>query len=280
MNVDHVDDVDNVIVGENRVPCRNQCKHGEGMQSTHRKALPQWNSDRGASCCETNVLTAAPPCCRYRMGYGKFQNRLPGSGRRNWWKLNGIDTKVIQLKLEMRTELGGWWEPKDKPKQAWPTRPNAWDEYASTKAHAGGNANQAGRSLWGSTAKASCGWTTNPDAKGWKSKLGCSDRNRETLLGQLKLMLELPGYWGSKQKVLGGWLQEQQVKQPRKASFCYRDSLPESHNPRKNLYTRWQSWEWLDVGTLGLKGKLKGSHLCVEQLETNWKQSSANICKH
>lgn len=83
MNVDHVDDVDNVIVGENRVPCRNQCKHGEGMQSTHRKALPQWNSDRGASCCETNVLTAAPPCCRYRMGYGKFQNRLPGSGRRN-----------------------------------------------------------------------------------------------------------------------------------------------------------------------------------------------------
>lgn len=109
-----------------------------------------------------------------------------GVGGETWrrWKLNGIDTKVIQLKLEMRTELGGWWEPKDKPKQAWPPRPNAWDEYASTKAHAGGNANQAGRSLWGSTAKASCGWTTNPDAKGWNSKLGCSDWNRETLLGK------------------------------------------------------------------------------------------------
>lgn len=33
-----------------------------------------------------------------------------GVGGETWrrWKLNGIDTKVIQLKLEMRTELGGW----------------------------------------------------------------------------------------------------------------------------------------------------------------------------
>lgn len=60
----------------------------------------------------------------------------------------------------MSTELGGWWEPKDKPKQAWPTRPNAWDEYARTKAHAGGNVNHAGRSLWDSTCRGKL-WVDN-----------------------------------------------------------------------------------------------------------------------
>lgn len=57
-------------------------------------------------------------------------------------------------------------------------------------------------------------------------------------------------------------------------SNSYRDSLPESQNLRKDLYTRWQGWERLDVGTLGLKGKLKGSHLCVEQQTENKAQQT------
>ena len=34
------------------------------VQTPHRKALSQWDSDRRPSCCEVTVLTTATTCCQ------------------------------------------------------------------------------------------------------------------------------------------------------------------------------------------------------------------------
>ncbi len=40
----------------------NSCRHGENMQTPHRKTLPQLVSNQEPSCCEAEVLTTAPWC--------------------------------------------------------------------------------------------------------------------------------------------------------------------------------------------------------------------------
>lgn len=46
---------------ETGAPSGNPCVYGKSTQTSHRK-VPQ--SDPGPSCCETAVLSTAPPCCQ------------------------------------------------------------------------------------------------------------------------------------------------------------------------------------------------------------------------
>ena len=47
---------------ETGVPGGNPRKHGENMQTPHRKARAGPETNPGPSCCEATALTTAPPC--------------------------------------------------------------------------------------------------------------------------------------------------------------------------------------------------------------------------
>ena len=47
---------------ETGVPGGNPRKHGENMQTPHRKAQAGPETNPGPSCCEATALTTAPPC--------------------------------------------------------------------------------------------------------------------------------------------------------------------------------------------------------------------------
>ena len=47
---------------ETGVPGGNPRKHGENMQTPHRKARAGPETNPGPSCCEETALTTAPPC--------------------------------------------------------------------------------------------------------------------------------------------------------------------------------------------------------------------------
>ena len=47
---------------ETGVPGGNPRKHGENMQTPHRKARAGLETNPGPSCCEATALTTAPPC--------------------------------------------------------------------------------------------------------------------------------------------------------------------------------------------------------------------------
>ena len=54
------------------VPGGNPRKHGENMQTPHRKARAGPETNPGPSCCEATALTTAPPCRPVRS-----QNNFP-----------------------------------------------------------------------------------------------------------------------------------------------------------------------------------------------------------
>uniref|UniRef100_A0A8C6USM4 Solute carrier family 4 member 1a (Diego blood group) n=1 Tax=Neogobius melanostomus TaxID=47308 RepID=A0A8C6USM4_9GOBI len=51
-----------LVVGETGVPGGNLRRHGENMQTPHRKAPSRWESNPGPSSCEAQALTAVLPC--------------------------------------------------------------------------------------------------------------------------------------------------------------------------------------------------------------------------
>ena len=60
-------------------PGENPRKHGENMQTPHRKALvlapaPPGDSNREPSYCEAQVLTTAPPCAQAKHLHGNSKH--------------------------------------------------------------------------------------------------------------------------------------------------------------------------------------------------------------
>uniref|UniRef100_A0A8C6TSF8 Extracellular matrix protein 2 n=1 Tax=Neogobius melanostomus TaxID=47308 RepID=A0A8C6TSF8_9GOBI len=87
-----------LVVGETGVPGGNLHRHGENMQTPHRKAPSRWELNPGPSSCEARALTAALRSC---LSVGNNISSIPADA------FNGIlNLEWINLKKNRLTTAG------------------------------------------------------------------------------------------------------------------------------------------------------------------------------
>ena len=85
---------------ETGVPGGNPRKHGENMQTPHRKARAGPETNPGPSCCEATALTTAPPCRPRSRTWRVHPTKYPQSMRRASWIICKATTFYVNERFE------------------------------------------------------------------------------------------------------------------------------------------------------------------------------------